>query len=149
MRSFQVLEKQRMTLQESDHRIDQVGKQYREREGDDNETRHVNNEKRKTEDRGQYVCRTAIGKTHMSPAFEHALQIQSAPFSNICFMAASARSRQERVLSTATLRTIPPSLSLLAHLRCLLDQRPDRFGGPIIRMGIIEVATRRPSTPTS
>src|SRR5271155_4982974 len=73
VRSPEVFVKERVPLQELDHRIDQVGEQDGEGEDYENTTSdiHDNNDNREQQDGQQNVERSSIGESHASPAFKN------------------------------------------------------------------------------
>jgi len=106
----EVFEKQRMTLQESDNKINQISEEDCERKNYEDRPRNVNHRECKSEsnDRQQDFCCPRIKHCLCLRDRRHPSQLQSFWVSNFCLMAASAFSSDERVLSTATFRTIPP-----------------------------------------
>src|SRR5271168_3932093 len=100
VRAPQTLGEQRMTLKKSDDRVDQIGEQDGEAENDDDRARSVDKShgEPKQKNGPQYI-------THL-PAKE--LASYSLCVSSFCLMDMRARSSEERVLSTATFRTMPP-----------------------------------------
>src|SRR5579859_2162028 len=69
VRASQVFEKERMSLQESHDRIDQIGEQDREGKNDDDRARdvHGGNHNREEKDCQQSIRCSAIRKNHASP----------------------------------------------------------------------------------
>src|SRR5258708_6207999 len=106
VRASQVFEKERVSLQESHDRIDQICEQDRKRKNDDDGARDVNDGKynREKKDCQQSARCSAIRRNHESPPAAD----QSGRPSNLCLIAPRARSSEERVLSTATFLTMPP-----------------------------------------
>src|SRR5215469_8621968 len=106
----EVFEKQRMTLQEPDNGINQVGEEDCERKNYEDRPRDVDNRKHKSEgkDRQSDFRCPRIKHLPFLPDRFRPSRAQSFWLSSFCLMAASAFSSDERVLSTATLRTMPP-----------------------------------------
>src|SRR5215469_14073526 len=110
VRASEVFEKQRMTLEEPDNRINQVSEEDCERKNYENRPRDVDNRKHKSEgkDRQSDFRCPRIKHLPFLPDRFRPSRAQSFWLSSFCLMAASAFSSDERVLSTATLRTMPP-----------------------------------------
>src|SRR5260370_41720923 len=106
VRASQVFEHERVSLQESHDRIDQICEQDRKSKNDDDCARDVDDGKynREKKDCQQSARCSAIRRNHESPLAAD----QSGRPSNLCLIAMRARSSEERVLSTATFLTMPP-----------------------------------------
>src|ERR1700747_762331 len=101
-----------MALQKPDDRIDQICEENREGEDDEHAARDIDDREHNSEEqnRAEHVDWAASRECHVFSETERQPQgyCVCVWLSSFCLIDASARSREERVLSTATLRTMPP-----------------------------------------
>lgn len=99
-----------MPLEESNHWVEQVGEQDGEAKDDDDGASHVRDANYDCEEKRSQQASVVrrSGNDMIFPPEKPNIDGQPVLLSNLCLIEARAFSSEERVLSTATLRTIPP-----------------------------------------